>query len=218
MVKGGGLLQGCATLHLQNGYSVSARESRVFSISRESNDRFPGTALASEFSQHINQSGTKRPLEHRGPTPMLPPTAVVAAQMDALQMNDWPDSDSGIRTAFLFSKPYECESMIAGRASPTECHSWQGKEQWIAYKEFADALRSPPLDVLLNCESWQACSQLLFPSQRKENRAVQAVEVRAPTGNRQHPYTFTFCLERIDVGPYKGCWMTVGLRMGDYSR
>ena len=110
---------------------------------------------------------------------------------------------------------------------------------------------------------------------------MQAVEVRAPSSNRQHPYTFTFCLERIDVGPYKvtplcrishcmplqhdpkwrfapayrailseavdfwrdtdapsaaamltfaalqdheavftmqGCWMTVGLRMGDYSK
>ena len=46
---------------------------------------------------------------------MLPPTAVVAAQMDALQMNDWPDPDSGVRTAFLFSKPFECESMVAGR-------------------------------------------------------------------------------------------------------
>jgi len=50
---------------------------------------------------------------------MLPPTAVVAAQMDALQMNDWPDPDAGIRTAFLFSKPYECESMIAGRVNPS---------------------------------------------------------------------------------------------------
>ena len=48
---------------------------------------------------------------------MLPPTAVVAAQMDALQMNDWPDPDSGVRTAFLFSKPFECESMVAGRVS-----------------------------------------------------------------------------------------------------
>ena len=73
--------------------------------------------MASEFSQHINESGKRRPLEHRAPTPMLPPTAVVAAQMDALQMNDWPDPDSGVRTAFLFSKPFECESMVAGRVS-----------------------------------------------------------------------------------------------------
>ena len=46
---------------------------------------------------------------------MLSPTAAIAAQMDALQMNDWPDTDAGVRTAFLFSKPYGCESMIAGR-------------------------------------------------------------------------------------------------------
>ena len=46
---------------------------------------------------------------------MLSPTAAIAAQMDALQMNDWPDMDAGIRTAFLFSKPFGCEGMIAGR-------------------------------------------------------------------------------------------------------
>ena len=46
-------------------------------------------------------------------------------------------------------------SVVSLQASPTECHSWQGKEQWIAYKDFAEALRSPPLDVLLDCESWQ---------------------------------------------------------------
>jgi hypothetical protein len=56
---------------------------------------------------------------------MLPPTAVVAAQMDALQMNDWPETDAGIRTAFLFSKPYDCENLIAGqvRAAPSCCRS-----------------------------------------------------------------------------------------------
>lgn len=33
---------------------------------------------------------------------------------------------------------------------------------------------------------------------------MQAVEVRASSSsNRQHPYTFTFCLERVDTGPYK---------------
>ena len=48
--------------------------------------------------------------------------------------------------------------------------------------------------------------ELIFPSQRGENRAVQVVQVRA--ASRQHPpvvraYTFSFCLERVDVGPYK---------------
>jgi hypothetical protein len=30
-------------------------------------------------------------------------------------------------------------------------------------------------------------------------------------------YTFTFILERIAVGPYKHCWLTVGVRPGNYA-
>jgi len=33
--------------------------------------------------------GVRDPARGRRPTPMLPPTAVVAAQLDALQINDW---------------------------------------------------------------------------------------------------------------------------------
>ncbi|BDA47530.1 hypothetical protein COCOBI_10-3780 [Coccomyxa sp. Obi] len=179
-----------------------------------------GTALASEFSRHVNTAGLRSPLEHRGPTPMLSPCAVVAAQLDALQMNDWPETDAGVRTAFLFSKPYDCENMIAGRATPSECHSWMGTETWVPFKEFSNALHSPPQNVLLNCESWRAISKVVFPSSRSGNKAVQAVEVQALQQKgeaRLRPYVFTFCLERVDVGPYKGCWMTVGLRCGNYS-
>ena len=32
---------------------------------------------------------------------------------------------------------------------------------------------------------------------------MQVVEVRALSSHRRHPYTFTFCLERVDIGPYK---------------
>lgn len=85
-----------------------------------------GTALASEFSRHVNTAGLRSPLEHRGPTPMLSPCAVVAAQMDALQMNDWPDTDAGVRTAFLFSKPYDCENMLTGRVRAL--HRFQAEE------------------------------------------------------------------------------------------
>ena len=41
------------------------------------------------------------------------------------------------------------------QANPTVCHSWQGKEQWVMYQQFADALHGDPLDSLLNCDSWQ---------------------------------------------------------------
>jgi hypothetical protein len=70
----------------------------------------PGTAgksLASEFGRLANESNIGEALRVRRPSPFLAPTATVAAQLNALQMNDWPDSDDGIRTAFLFSRPYE---------------------------------------------------------------------------------------------------------------
>lgn len=55
--------------------------------------------MASEFAQHINALSLKAPLQHRRPSPLEPPTAAVAAQMDALQINDWPEADAGVHTA-----------------------------------------------------------------------------------------------------------------------
>ena len=89
----------------------------------------------------------------------------------------------------------------------------------------------------------QATSEMKFPRTRSGEHAVQAVSIlarQAPSdGAREAPegaergwrrggflapqrtglrsYTFTFCLERVAKGPYKDCWMTVGLRCGDYA-
>ena len=41
---------------------------------------------------------------------------MVAAQLDALQRNDWPDSDAGVRAAFDFSKPRDAEQLLPGQA------------------------------------------------------------------------------------------------------
>jgi hypothetical protein len=52
----------------------------------------------------------------------------------------------------------------------------------------------------------QAVSNVVFPSSRSGNKAVQAVEVIAMQHKgegRLRPFVFTFCLERVDVGPYK---------------
>ena len=46
---------------------------------------------------------------------------VVAAQLDALQRNDWPEADAGVRAAFAFSKPADAETLLPGQvlaASP----------------------------------------------------------------------------------------------------
>ncbi|CAI5501521.1 unnamed protein product [Closterium sp. Naga37s-1] len=34
---------------------------------------------------------------------------------------------------------------------------------------------------------------------------------------RTREYTYTFCLQKVLEGAFKGCWMVVGLRVGDYA-
>ena len=89
----------------------------------------------------------------------------------------------------------------------------------------------------------QAVSEMKFPRTRSGEHAVQAVAVMArqefgdgaregsggaergwrrggflaPQRSGLRIYTFTFCLERVTKGPYRDCWMTVGLRCGDYA-
>jgi hypothetical protein len=86
----------------------------------------------------------------RSPTHLLPPTAAVAAQMDALQRNDYPDNGAGVRTCFRFSKP-EDES----QAFPSRVRSWGGAEEWLGLEEFSSRLCQPPYSALLNCDSWR---------------------------------------------------------------
>ncbi|KAK9836495.1 hypothetical protein WJX74_001690 [Apatococcus lobatus] len=106
----------------------------------------------------------------------MSPTAVVAAQMDALQMNDWPEMDAGARTAFAFTKPHDVESPTRAPAGRNSARSWHGHEDWLPFPEFSNMLHSPPLHCLLNCDQWQAVSPLTFTSSTRESKAVQAVE------------------------------------------
>ena len=256
-----------------------------------------GEQLAQEFSRFANEADLQDPLKVRRPSHLLPPTAVVAAQLDALQRNDWPDQDAGIRTAFLFAKPQECENMVTGPVSvfhfvsqacsllsaicslliyiwclqsmPNHVRSWEAKEAWVGFPEFSGMLHSGLYQPLLDSSSWQVCgsvstcslaqlmalalpartntvcwclqaaSPMLFPSSRMTHKAVQAVHVQRQDSNPV-PLAFTFCLERIDTGPYKvhyvhpcgscpkhgaqpqiallqGCWLTVGVRVGNYA-
>lgn len=39
----------------------------------------------------------------------------MAAQLDALQRNDWPEADAGVRAAFAFSKPADAETLLPGQ-------------------------------------------------------------------------------------------------------
>lgn len=122
---------------------------------------------------------------------------------------------------------------------------WGAKEEWLDLNAFKRMLSSPPYYVIQNCDSWRPASPLAFPASRAAGRAVQAVEVvasrRRPAGGGdsssgfadssggggfadshdggggERVYRFTFVLERVEAGGLKGCWLTVGVRVGDYS-
>lgn len=63
--------------------------------------------LSTHFARYINERGL-RPAPVHGPSPLLSPSAVITAQLEALQRNDWPDADAGVRTAHRFALPHSC--------------------------------------------------------------------------------------------------------------
>lgn len=182
-----------------------------------------GAQLASYFLRFVNESGAQEPTQNRSPSHLMPPNVAVAAQLDALQRNDYPETDAGVQVAYRFTKPAGCEQMTVGQAFPSRARSWHAKEEWLGYSGFRDMIHTTPYDMLLGSDHWEVISGMKFPSKRHSNSAVQAVRLfNRPRHAHDdcsslREYTFTFCLQRIDTGPYKGCWMTVGVRCGDYA-
>ncbi|GMH36565.1 hypothetical protein BSKO_04433 [Bryopsis sp. KO-2023] len=182
-------------------------------VCRATQPEASGEELSSQFSQFLNEQGVTSSTR-RGPSHLLPPTTVVSTLMDALQRNDYPEADSGVKVAFSFSKPRECEEMLPGQTICSHTRSWMAKEEYVDFDTFSRIVHEHPYGDILNFDSWEPISEIVFPSTRFPV-AVQAVQVshnETPQKNR-----FTFCMERIEKGPYKGCWLTVGVRIGDYA-
>ncbi|GLC46229.1 hypothetical protein PLESTB_001537700 [Pleodorina starrii] len=187
--------------------------------------------LSGVFNQFVFLKGIKSPAvaaQRPNPSPLMPPTAVLEKVMAMLQRNDWPEPDSGVRAAFNLTLP-------AGEEEGAELgsvRSWGAAAEWLPWPRF-HALLHVSYNPLLNCDSWRVVSPLVFPSERHDNRAVQAVEVRAaPRGAGHQPqpesepgssetalraYTYTFCWERVATGSYKDCWLIAGVRVGNYA-
>eukprot|EP00898_Chlorokybus_atmophyticus_P008159 jgi/Chlat1/8344/Chrsp8S08108 len=184
--------------------------------------------LAASFARFVNEAGLADPTANRSPTALMPPSAVVAAVMDALMRNDWPEEDAGLRTAYAFAMPFQANAILAGKGRPgvRAARSWHATEDWFDYADFARTLAADPAyNNLVRCASWRPASSVVFPGPT-DNRAVQAVKVVPVAANAtsaghsnelQRELTFTFCLEKVLEGAFKGCWMTVGVRVGDYA-
>lgn len=156
----------------------------------EEEDAAAGQALASQFWSRVAQAGLAPMQASRlpRPSPLLSPSAVVAAQLDALQRNDWPAEDSGVQAAFAFTLPMLAELPQQLRGPERRVRSWKASEAWLSWPDFHAQLHTV-YGLLLNCDSWRTASPLQFPSSRQSNKAVQAVEVVrwAPPDDARQP-------------------------------
>eukprot|EP01018_Ginkgo_biloba_P010888 Gb_21798 [translate_table: standard] len=113
-----------------------------------------GDTLLSEFMNHVFATQQLWPLEGRTPTPLMPPNTVVKVQMDALMRNDWPEENSGIRTAFLFSKPDKVEEMRVGQAVEA-ARAWKATESYLSFDQFVSDIKESLYAPIINCLHWE---------------------------------------------------------------
>lgn len=191
----------------------------AFAASGESAENDEGAKLLAQFMQYVDASQQSWPLEGRNPSHLMPPTTVVRVQMDALMRNDWPEEDSGIKTAFAFAMPARADEMLAGQVRPpvTAARAWDATERYLSLDTFGKLLREPMYATMINCTDWEMASPMVFHGPDNV-RALQAVRVKYQAGDgSEKSRVYTFCLEKVLKGGYKNCWMVVGTRLGDYA-
>jgi hypothetical protein len=103
------------------------------------------------------------------------------------------------------------------RGTINAARAWDAAERYLSLVEFGNVLRQPMYSPLINCSQWEIASPLIFHGPQ-DKRGLQAVRVASHSeqGDVQSR-VFTFCLEKVQSGAFKDCWMVVGLRVGDYA-
>jgi hypothetical protein len=115
------------------------------------------------------------------PSPELGPDDVVRTVLDALQHNDEPGPDCGIRTTFNFASP-------ANRSTTGPL------------SRFAGMIKNSDYRIMVSFREAQT-----EPVSIVGNHARQIVRITGADGSVQ---TFAFELSRQTQTPYQNCWMT----------
>ncbi|NJK81551.1 MAG: DUF4864 domain-containing protein [Chloroflexaceae bacterium] len=115
------------------------------------------------------------------PSPDLSPADVVRIQVAAMQNNDIPAPDSGIRTAFGFASP--SNRRVTG---PVE--------------RFIDLVKNPQYRDLVNAES-ATYSEPVFEN---GNATIEVSVINADS----KLVRYRFVLSRQEDWPFEDCWMT----------
>ncbi len=118
------------------------------------------------------------------PSPDLAVQEVVRIQVEALQNNDTPQPDSGIRTAFIFASP-------------------ENKRATGPIERFIPLVKNPQYRDLLNTRRITINEPVIEGDQA-------AVEVALITENGTTA-RYLFLLSRQQDFPFEDCWMTDGV-------
>ena len=97
----------------------------------------------------------------------MSPSTVVASQLNALQLNDWPENDAGACVAFSFTKPQACETLAPGEVSVepgsliatrhTSCTSSRGLVQRAAGTPARSGCRCTASLTVYTCHRTRSC-------------------------------------------------------------
>lgn len=115
------------------------------------------------------------------PDPSLAPEAVVDLQLEALQYNDDPYTDSGIQTTYVFASP------AVRRATGS-------------FDRFAAIVRSERYAPLIDFDRVGTC-----PIERFGDEAREEVTVVDDDGDET---VYEFRLSRQPAGQFSDCWLT----------
>jgi hypothetical protein len=119
-----------------------------------------------------------------GPSPNLSPNQVVQTVMEAMQRNNDPSPDAGIKTAFNFASP-------------------ANKRQTGPVDRFVQMVRNPMYKPMLEFHAIE------YGMLTIEGDAAQQLVTVVDIDSRVASYVFS--LSRQSNGRYAGCWMTDGV-------
>jgi hypothetical protein len=106
---------------------------------------------------------------------------VVMAQLKALQKNDYPEDNFGIKVAYNFASPYQ-------------------KAENGPFTRYRSMYNSRRFNTLINCSEF-----FIERHFANEKKAEYFVFVTDQEGKE---WVFLFRLSRQTISPYSGCWMT----------
>ena len=129
-------------------------------------------------------STSARALELVYPNPNIAPAEVIAIQLNALQNNDTPKADAGIRQTWEFAHP-------------------RNRAMTGPLPRFATMLKGPSYELMLNHLSYKIVPANLGNGWRQFDVLMEA-------GNGK-VLQFAWIVEIVTEGRYKDCWMTVAV-------